>query len=282
MNFDSAIALIIYREVLEIAMILGVVLAATRGLAARGLWIGLGFATGIGGAVGVALFAERISSMAEGMGQEFFNALILFAAALVIGWTAIWMRSHAREMSQQLKQIGKDVTEGKIPGFSLTLVIGLALLREGSEIALFLYGQWIQKPAMLPLAFGAGIGLGLGTLTGLMLYVGLIKLSSRYMLKITGWLLILLVAGLCAQGAEFLSAAGYFSNLSYTVWNSSWLLSDESMLGKALHTLIGYNARPTAVEMIFYFATLSSLLLIINITERKQYGDQPACLGGKA
>lgn len=276
MPFDSAIALIVYREVLEIAMILGVVLAATRGLPSRHLWIGLGFAGGLAGAGIVALFARRISALAEGMGQEFFNAMILFAAAIVIGWTAVWMRTHAREMAMQLKQIGHDVTSGKLPGFSLSVVIGLALLREGSEIVLFLYGQWIQRPSLAAITTGATCGLALGALTGLLLYAGLVKMSSRYMLKITGWLLVFLVAGLSAQGAEFLTAAGYFPSLSYTVWNSSWLLSDSSLLGKALHTLIGYSARPTAIGLLFYVSTLVFLLGIINLTERRTKALVPA------
>jgi high-affinity iron transporter len=268
--FDSAVALIVYREVLEIAMILGVVLAATRGLAGRNKWIGLGFIGGLAGAGCVAVFASTISSMAEGMGQEFFNAIILFAAALVIGWTVLWMRTHAREMSAHMKKIGQEVCDGKLPGITLSLVIGLAMLREGAEIVLFLYGQILQEKSLFAIANGALGGLMFGTITGGLLYVGLIKMSSRYMLKVTSWLLILLVAGLSAQGAEFLSAAGYFPNLSSTVWNSSWLLSDHSLVGQALHTLIGYTAQPTAIGLIFYGGTLALLIGLIAFTERKK------------
>lgn len=267
--FDSGVALIVYREILEIAMILGVVLAATKGLPGRLKWIGLGFGGGIGGAMCVALLAGRISAMAEGMGQEFFNAMILFAAAIVIGWTALWMRTHAREMAAHMKQIGQEVTSGKLPGFTLTMVIGLALLREGSEIVLFLYGQWVQHPSMMPMVLGAGVGLTLGTITGLTLYIGLIKLSSRYMLKVTGWLLVLLVAGLNAQAVDFLSQAGYFSGWTRPLWNTSWLLSDGSMMGKALHTLIGYSARPTAISASVYIATLMLLFSIMQWMERR-------------
>lgn len=267
---DSAVTLIVYREVIEIAMILGVVLAATRGLAGRMKWIGIGFAGGIGGALCVAAFARSISMLASGMGQEFFNAIILFAAAAVIGWTAVWMQKHAREMSAHMMQIGQDVTAGKLPGLTLSLVIGLALLREGSEIVLFLYGQLLQDSSITGIATGATLGLLLGSITGVMLYVGLVKLSTRYMLKVTSWLLVLLVAGLSAQGAEFLTQAGYFSKLSYTVWNTSWLLSDNSIFGQALHTLVGYSARPTAISLIFYVATLCILLAFVSASGRQK------------
>lgn len=261
-------AIIIFREVLEIAMILGVVLAATRGLPARSLWIGLGFAAGGAGAGLVALFAQTISQAASGMGQELFNALILFTAALVIGWTAIWMRSHAREFVSELRQTGQDVITGKLPGLSLSLIIGLALLREGSEIVLFIYGMILSHQTPASILAGSIAGLVLGTIAGAMLYMGLIKMSAKHMLTVTGWLLILLVAGLSSQGAGYLIAAGYFSQFAQPVWNTSWLLSQDSILGKALHSLIGYSDQPSFLELFFYVATLLGLFSLIALTEK--------------
>jgi high-affinity iron transporter len=268
-------AIIVFREILEIAMILGVVLAATRGLPGRALWIGLGLFGGIAGAGLVALFANAISNAASGMGQELFNALILFTAATVIGWTAIWMRTHARELVMELRQTGADVIQGKVPGFSLSLIIGLALLREGSEIVLFLYGMLLSGQSVISVTIGGVIGLALGLIVGMLLYFGLVKMSPKHMLKATGWLLILLVAGLSSQGAGYLSAAGYFSGFSTPLWNTSWLLSEDGMVGKALHSLIGYSARPTAIEAVFYVATLFGLLAIIRLID-KRHGQIPA------
>src|SRR5262245_23207004 len=95
-------AIIIFREMLEIAMILGVVLAATRGMAGRGLWVAGGFTAGCAGAGLVAAFVETISAALSGMGQEIFNASILLIAALFIGWTALWVRKNARTMTSEL------------------------------------------------------------------------------------------------------------------------------------------------------------------------------------
>ncbi len=263
-------AIIIFREILEIAMILGVVLAATRGLPGRAVWIISGFGSGLAGAGIVALFAGAISNAASGMGQEFFNAIILFTAAIVIGWTAIWMRTHAREMVSQIRQVGQDIATGKLPGFSLSIIIGLAILREGSEIVLFIYGMILSGQSAASITIGSIIGVVLGTIAGTMLYLGLIKMSARMMLKVTGWLLVLLVAGLSSQGAGNLSAAGYFSSLSATVWNTSWLLSEDSVVGKALHSLIGYTARPNVIEVLFYLGTLLGMVSIMAITSRRK------------
>lgn len=252
-------ALIVFREVLEIAMILGVVLSATRGLAGRAWWVAGGMGMGLAGAGLIALFAGRIAEAADGMGQELFNAGIVFCAALLIGWTVVWMQRHARAMSAHLKQVGKDVVAGALPHYSLSLIVGLACLREASEVVMFLYGMLVSGEQAVTLASGAATGLMCGAALGLTLYYGMLRIPARHALRVTSWLLILLVAGLSAQGASFLVAAGYFPHLADTVWDSSWLLSEQGMAGRALHTLVGYSAHPTAIELIFYGATLAVL-----------------------
>lgn len=255
--------LVVFREALEIAMILGIVLSATRGLVGRGLWIGIGFGAGLIGACSVAVFAEVISDAAAGMGQELFNAGVLFLAALVIGWTAVWMQTHARHMASKLKHIGSSVSSGNMPHYTLAVVIGLAILREASEIVLFVYGMLLSGQSTVSIASGTAAGLLIGSLVGVLMYFGLMKVPARYALKITSWMLILLVAGLASQGAMFLSAAGYFGSLSSTVWDSSWLISDYSMTGRILHVLVGYSAQPTQIALAFYGVTLAGLFALV-------------------
>jgi len=261
-------AIIIFREAIEISMILGVVLAATRRLPGRLFWVIGGMAGGAAGAGMVAVFARSISASLSGMGQEFFNAMILFTAALFIGWTVVWMRKHARDVVHQLRQVGNDVTHGRLPLYSLSLIIGLAMLREGSEIVLFIYGMTLSGQTVSSIVIGSLIGATLGIIIGVMLYYGLLKMPARYMLSVTSWLLILLVAGLASQGAGYLSAAGYFSDLSQPLWNTSWLLSEDSIMGKMLHSLVGYSSRPSGIQLIFYVATFGGLMSITAIMNR--------------
>ncbi|MCE9507942.1 MAG: FTR1 family protein [Alphaproteobacteria bacterium] len=256
-------AIVVFREALEMAMIIGIILAATRGLSGRMLWIAGGFAGGIAGAGLVAFFTETISSLASGLGQELLNAFILFAASLVIGWTVLWMRKHFRSMTSHIKKVGHDVAQGTMPLYSLSLVIGLAVLREASEIVLFIYGMILSGQGVLSIAAGSLAGALSGVTVGAMIYFGLLKMSTQYMFKVTNILLILLVAGLSAQGAVFLSAAGYFEGYSLPMWDSSWLISDAGIAGKVLHGLIGYSAHPTLIQGIFYVATLTGLFGII-------------------
>lgn len=265
----SFTAIVVFREALEIAMILGIVLVATHGLPRRAAWIAGGFAAGTGGAALVALFMQSISDAFSGMGQEVFNASVLFTAALLIGWTVVWMRSHAREMSARIRQVGQSVKEGTMPLYTLSLIIGIAMLREGAEIVLFLYSMAISGEPATALVRDTVAGLSLGAATGIMIYWGLLKIPARHALNITSWLLVLLVAGLTSQGAGFLSAAGYFPGFSQPLWDSSWLIADDSVAGQALHSIIGYSAQPTAIELTFYVATLAAIVALIAHGDRR-------------
>ena len=105
--------LLVFREVLEAALIISVVYAATRGVAGRGRWIGSGIAAGIVGAMLVAASAGAIANAVSGIGQEVFNATVLLAAVLMIGWHAIWMANHGRELTARMKAVGSDVSVGR-------------------------------------------------------------------------------------------------------------------------------------------------------------------------
>ncbi|HEX4781737.1 MAG TPA: FTR1 family protein, partial [Usitatibacter sp.] len=133
-------ALIVFREVLEAALIVGIVAAATRGIPGRGRWIATGLVLGLAGSVVVALGAGAIANLAEGMGQELFNAAILGVAVAMLAWHNIWMQVHGRELSANAKRIGGDIRDGARELSVLALVVLIAVLREGSETVLFLYG----------------------------------------------------------------------------------------------------------------------------------------------
>ncbi len=261
-----SIGIIIFREVFEIVLILGIVLAATHNIPGRTRWIVLGLVAGLIGSAMIAVFIDSISEFAEGMGQEIFNACILFTAALFIGWTVLWMKRHAREMKQHFNALGNAVADGSIPFYSLSAVIALAMLREGSEIVLFTYGMLASGESVTNLMIGAAGGTVAGLVVGVLMYAGLIRIPMKYFFRITGGLLLLLVAGMMSQGVGFLISAGYFESLSHTAWDSSALLSDNGMLGQSLQTLLGYTARPAVIQVIVYAMTLGLLLLLMRQT----------------
>lgn len=253
--------ILVFREVLEAALIISIVAAATRGLPGRGRWISAGVALGLAGAVVVAGFAGAIAESMSGMGQEWFNAGVLLAAVVMIGWHVIWMARHSRELSQHMKEVGGAVSSGNRPITALLLVVALAVLREGSEVVLFGYGLIASGASMASMVSGGLAGLALGSVVGVALYFGLLKIPVRHFFTATNALLILLAGGLAASAARVLVQADVLPTLVDTLWDSSWILSDDSTFGRVMHVLVGYTAQPSGIQMVFYAATVLLLLL---------------------
>lgn len=252
-----ATAIIVFREALEAALIVGIVLAASEGVPGRGRWVGGGVLAGVLGAVAVAGFADIIAAAAAGIGQEVFNAAVLFAAVAMLGWHNIWMAKHGREMTRAASRLGAAVRDGSRPLWALVFVVGLAVLREGSEVVLFLYGIAAAGGSGVgAMAAGGALGLAAGVAAGALLYLGLVSIPLRHLFTVTSWLVLLLAAGLASQGAAFLLQANLLPAFGDNLWNTSFLLSDESIPGRMLHTLIGYTAQPAGIQVVFYLGTL--------------------------
>jgi high-affinity iron transporter len=247
-----AIWILVFREVLEAAMIVSIVAAATRGVAGRWRWIGSGIALGCVGAGIVAGGAERLAAAMSGMGQEWFNAGVLLAAAAMIGWHVVWMARHGKQLAMDAGRFGDDVSSGRRPMTALMVVVALAVLREGSEVVLFGYGMLAGGTASDGLVSGGLLGLLSGVAAGVAMYAGLLRIPMRHFFRATNGLLILLAAGLTAAAAGFLNQADVLPTLADPLWNSSWLLTDDSWLGRALHALVGYSAQPTGMQVLFY------------------------------
>ena len=247
--------LLVFREVLEAALIVSIVCAATRGVAGRGRWVGGGIGAGVVGAILVAAFANVIAAAISGIGQELFNASILLAAVVMIAWHAIWMASHGKELSAHMKSVGNAVQAGSRPLSALLLVVAIAVLREGSEVVLFLYGQAASGAGTAALIGGIALGVIGGVAVGFLLYFGLLGIPMRYFFSATNWLMLLLAAGLASQAAGFLIQADVLPALGNRVWDTSALLSNASLMGKTMHTLIGYDAQPAGMQIVFYATT---------------------------
>jgi len=255
-----ATALIVFREVIEAGLIVGIVLAATRGLDRRNGWVVIGIAAGLAGACLVAAFAGTIAGFMQGIGQELFNAAILLLAVALLGWHNVWMERHGREMADELRAVGRSVSAGARPLHVLAVVVGLAILREGSEVVLLLYGIAAGGGgAASALLTGGVLGLAGGVALSAALYLGLLAIPLRYLFNVTAALILLVAGGLAAQAARFLVQARLLPPLGQPVWDSSWLLSEHTVPGQILHALLGYVARPSGIQLAFYVATLLTI-----------------------
>jgi high-affinity iron transporter len=261
---------IVFREVIEAGLVIGIVLAATRGIPGRGWWVSLGIALGVLGASIVAAFAGAISNAFAGSGQELLNATVLIIAVISLTWHNVWMAEHGRELAAELREVGADVSEGRRPLTALTLVVFVAVMREGSEIVLFLYGIVVAGTDMSALLVGGLLGLAAGAALTALSYYGLISLPTRYIFSVTSVLIALLAAGMAAQAVRFLQAAGVVTMLRSKVWDTSWLLSDSSVLGRMLHVLVGYTDRPTALQLVAYLATLATMFILVRLARAER------------
>jgi high-affinity iron transporter len=272
-----AALIIVFREVFEAGLIIGIVLAVTRTVPHRNLWIGGGVLGGVLGACLVAAFAGALSNLFAGMGQELFNAAILGIAVVMLTWHNVWMARHGREMASEVRAIGQAVAEGSKSLLALAVVVGVAVLREGSEVALFLYGIVTSDGgSALSLALGGVIGLVLGALVCMLTYAGLISIPMRSLFAVTTVLITLLAAGMAAQAVAFLEKANWLTAMSSVVWDSSWLLDESSIPGKALHTLIGYTDQPTVMQLGVYLAVLAITFALMRFVGSQPQAAQPA------
>jgi high-affinity iron transporter len=257
--------IIVFREVIEAGLIVGIVMAATRGVAGRGRWINIGIGGGVLGACVVALFAGAISQMFEGSGQELFNASVLGIAVIMLMWHNAWMARHGREIAAEMRSVGTAVSEGAKPLTALAIVVGIAVLREGSEVVLFLYGIMASGTSASALLLGGVLGIAAGAAFTGLTYIGLLAIPTRYIFSVTTWLIALLAAGMAAQSVQFLNNGGMLNVLDRTVWDTSSILSEGSLFGKLLHTLIGYTERPTELQLMVYIGTLFAMFLLMRL-----------------
>jgi len=258
-----AALVIVFREAMEAGLIVGIVMAATRDVPGRGKMVALGVAAGVAGACVVAAFAGEIGALFDGVGQEVFQASVLTLAVLMLGWHTIWMSSHGRKTAQEMRALGASVRDGTQSLTALSVVIGVAVLREGAEVVLFLYGITAGGDSSAgSMAIGGAMGIAGGAALAWLMYRGLLAIPAHRLFAVTSGLIMLVAAGLASQAIGIFQRAGYAEVLDQPLWDTGWLLRESSLLGKLLHTLIGYTDQPNGLQLITYALTLSLIYFL--------------------
>jgi high-affinity iron transporter len=255
-------ALIVFREVLEASLIIGIIAAATHEVPKRNYWLVAGLVVGLVGASLVAAFTDAIANFSSGVGQEIFNASVLGSAVLMLAWHNIWMSSHGAELASHARNVGVNIQEGRSERSILMLVVSLAILREGSETVLFLYGIAASgSDSISSMLTGGMLGALAGIGLGYTIYSGLLRIPLRWFFTATGLLVLFMAAGMASSSARYLIQADILPSLVSPLWDSSGFIQENGLLGMSLHSLIGYDARPAAMQVIIYMA----VLLVIGI-----------------
>lgn len=261
--------LIVFREVLEAGLIVGIVLAATQGIYRRGTYIALGIVAGLLGASVLAVFAGEITQSLSGFGEEVFNSAILIVAVFMLGWHNLWMASHGRELAAEMKALGHAVARGESSLPAMAIVVAVAVLREGSEVVLFLYGIAASgQTSMVYMLVGGLTGVLAGSLVSWLLYRGLITVPLNKLFACTGWLIALMAAGMAGRAAAILAGANLIPAWGYELWDTSSIVADGSMPGRVLQALLGYSDRPMGVQVAAWAVTLALLILGSQLIKR--------------
>jgi high-affinity iron transporter len=258
-----ATLIIVFREIIEAGLIVGIVLAATEGIRRRTWWVAGGVLAGVLGAAVVAGFAQQLSGAFAGNGQDVFNAAILLGAVGMLGWHIVWMSRHARELTAEMKALGSAVAAGERTLLAMAVVVAVAVLREGSEVVLFLFGiaaSGGEQPVQM--LVGGLAGVALGGACALLLYRGLLAIPARRLFAVTNGLIALLAAGMAGQAAALLAKADLIPAFGAEVWDTSAVLRDDGLLGRALHAMVGYSDRPMGVQVAAYIAVLAILMTL--------------------
>lgn len=258
-----AALLITLREGLEAALIVGIVIGYLKkiGYLDRQRYAWLGVLVALAGSVGLAFGLQRLGVELEGQVEQIFEGTTMFLAVIVLTWMIFWMRYQARFLKAGLE---RDVRQATLSGqnwglFGLTFV---AVFREGVETALFLSAAAFANEGTTTL-IGAVVGLVIAVALGWAMYASAIRLNIRRFFDITSILLLLFAAGLLAHGVHEFQEAGLLPFMTTTVWDTSHILSEESLIGSLLKSLFGYNADPSLLEVLAYIGYYAVILSAI-------------------
>ena len=266
-----AAALLAFREGLEAALILGIVLGVLRRVGRREqekmVWLGAALAALLSLAIGLALYLVGISF--GGRAEELFEGAAMLLAAGVLTWMIFWMNRQGRAIQTELEQDVQRAAagEGRWAIFSLAF---LAVFREGIELALFLIAAAFTASATA-VVLGGVAGLVAAAVAGWLLFATTTRLNVQAFFRVTSILLIFFAAGLVAHGVHELNEAGVIPAIVEHVWDLNPVLDENSGLGQILKALLGYNGNPSLTEVIAYVGYWAVVLLALRRadTQRK-------------
>lgn len=255
------IMFILWRESVEALLVVGIVYSWLKQLDNRHrrqgiLFLGIGVILGLLSAVFLGIVLSDLYSWFPDNGQDYLQAATTFIAAIMIVYMVFWMRAHGAMLKKEMQHSLEEKSHSRSWGLAIILVTASAIAREGSEAVVFIYalsfGQ--QAIASMNMLFATMGGFILAGLTFYLFQIGQRFLSWRYFFKITEMLLLLLAAGLISTCVDHLISLEILPVIIDRIWDSSFLLSDQSTVGKIIANLTGYRAQPALISVLIYGA----------------------------
>jgi high-affinity iron transporter len=265
---------IVWRESVEALLVVGILYAwlkngdadARRGIPY--LWAGVAAGLLAAVALGAALvgFTEELS----GDAQDYFQTGMVLVACVLIVQMVLWMKHHGRSMKRDM-EASLQKSKQDANWWGVTLLVALAIAREGSETVIFLYGLGFgQSGHVDPMQYLAvAIGLALAFLTFYLLQLGGKIFSWRLFFRVTEIMLLFLAAGLFETGVDKLIDKEILPVVMNQVWDTSWLLDDSSTFGSLVATLTGYRAHPAGMNLIAYAVYWAVIFLLLRRSKNR-------------
>jgi high-affinity iron transporter len=257
---DVSALLLSLREGVEMALVVGIVLAYVGQAGARRarVWVW----AGVIAAAAVSLLAlgilNALDAEFEGTMEQVFEGSTMLLAAVFLTWMVFWMLRNARFLKGELQRGVKAVLERGGAAWGLFLLVFFAVVREGVELALLLFaapGQGKLLGSIAGLAIAAGIGV--------LIYAFGRRIDLRTFFRVTTVVLLLFAAGLVSHAAHEFAEAGPLAALEGPkLWSTAGILSDEDGLGSILRALVGYQDEPTVIEVVAYLGYFGVVWLL--------------------
>lgn len=252
--------LITFREGLEMALVVVIVLAYLKAIGQTRFWAhawaGTLVAVALSVLIGAGIFIA--GGEFEGRAEQLFEGVTMLVAVAVLSWMIIWMRTQSVHIRAELqRKVDTALITGS--GLAIALVPFIAVLREGVETSLFMVAA-SETASHAEAAIGGGAGLLLAIAVGWAFYRWGRRVNLRMFFNVTGVLLIFVAAGLLAHGIHELQEAEVIPTLNEHVWDMSAVLSDSEGIGEWLKGLFGYNANPSIEEVLAYPLFLAAAL----------------------
>jgi high-affinity iron transporter len=249
-------AVLIFREGLEAALIIAILLGYLRKLGqsqrATGVWAGVGLAVAL--TLGFALTLQAIGASFDYPAKGMYEGVTSLIAVVMLTGMIFWMTRQARHMKGSLER-GVDAAlagGGTVALFSLAFV---SVAREGLETGLFLSAAAFASSESA-IAVGGAVGLLAAILVAWLMYRVGVRLNLRLFFKVTSVLLLVFGAAILRYAVHEFEEVRLLPPLIEHVWNTGHILPDGTGLGAVLSALVGYTSKPSLLQLLAYVGYL--------------------------
>lgn len=241
--------IIVLREVIEAALLVGLLVGFSRPHKSTLSWLAWGSLLGCLFASGYAYHIDVVSDWFDGVGQEVVNGTLL-----IIVYLLLLLVSSIASFKSESKLLHH------LPLFMST-VIALIMAHEGSELSLYWLSVFYHPEQVVGVLIGSAIGIGIGFSVGALFYfLVIVKLADRAIFYLQG-LLALVGAGLSLQATQFFIQADIFPD-GQPLWDTGEWLPETSLLGQLSYSLLGYEATPSTLQMMVYVVGMTIMVCL--------------------